>query len=107
LCCLQGAVGFPLPPVLAAGVQAVGALAVALTNGRTCSSDMMQHPAAAPHLRTLYHWLEPAVAPLEPLLLAAGVGRGHPQRHCHCGECCCCWLHERPHCMHACFCLPL
>ena len=83
---LQGAVGFPLPPLLAAGMQAVGTLPVALTNGRTCSSDMMQHPAAAPHLRALYRWLEPAVAPLEPLLLGAGVGRAHPHRHCHCGE---------------------
>ena len=83
---LQGAVGFPLPPLLAAGMQAVGTLPVALTNGRTCSSDMMQHPAAAPHLRALYRWLEPAVAPLEPLLLGAGVGRAHPHRHCHCSE---------------------
>ena len=83
---LSNEVAISRPPLLAAGMQAVGTLPVALTNGRTCSSDMMQHPAAAPHLRALYRWLEPAVAPLEPLLLGAGVGRAHPHRHCHCSE---------------------
>lgn len=34
----------------------------------------------------LYRWLEPLIAPLEPLLWLTGVGASHPQRRCVCGE---------------------
>lgn len=35
-------------------------------------------------MKVAYRLLEPLLAPLEPLLLAAGIGRGHPSRHCLC-----------------------
>ena len=52
----------------------------------TSALHPLQQPESAWRLEACYRWLEPLIAPLEPLLLAAGVERQHDQRHCLCGE---------------------
>lgn len=73
------------PPVSTAAAAAVWAASLSATNNRACMAQVMRCPTAAWHMRVLYRTLEPLVAPLEPLLLAAGIGQGHPARHCNCG----------------------
>ena len=63
-----------------------GTLLASSGTAAICSSGLLTHPATRPWIHVLYRLLEPATAPLEPLLLAAGVRRDHPHRHCHCGE---------------------
>lgn len=72
------------PPVSTAAAAAVWAASLSATNNRACMAQVMRCPTAAWHMRVLYRTLEPLVAPLEPLLLAAGIGQGHPARHCNC-----------------------
>ncbi|KAL4440563.1 hypothetical protein ABPG75_003564 [Micractinium tetrahymenae] len=75
---------FPLAPVATAAATAAWAAAVMATSWRSCTGAFMQHPVAARQLGVAYQLLRPLIAPLEPLLLAAGIGRGHPAWHCHC-----------------------
>ncbi|KAL4433906.1 hypothetical protein ABPG75_000347 [Micractinium tetrahymenae] len=75
---------FQLPPVAMAVSSLAWAAAAAAGNGTLCSSAFLAHPAAARRLEVLYRLLEPLVVPLEPLLLAAGVGQRHPARRCLC-----------------------
>ncbi len=83
---LQGAVGLWLPPLLSAVLQVASTAAMAATNPAHCASVYVRHAQAAAHMSLLYRWLEPLVAPLEPLLWLAGVGAAQPQRRCLCGE---------------------
>ncbi len=81
---------FPLylvPPVALMPLAAVWAAIMSTSNARVCRNELLQHPTAAWHLHACYRLLEPLVAPLEPLLLAAGIGHGRRERHCHCGGC--------------------
>jgi hypothetical protein len=82
---LQGAFVLQLPPVTSAAVQAAATALAAAGNRRTCASPRLTPPAVQSCLGLLYRLLEPAIAPLEPMLLAAGVGASHPHRACHCG----------------------
>lgn len=84
---VQCCVGLHLPPVLSAVVQVAGAAAVVARNRAHCGLPYMTHPDTASSLEAAYRWLEPAIAPLEPLLWLAGVRGGHPQRRCYCGAC--------------------
>ncbi len=74
---LQVGVGLQLPPVLGAALQLVSTLVVTTTNSTQC---------VAARMHTLYSWLQPAIAPLEPLLWAAGIPAAHPFRRCYAGE---------------------
>lgn len=82
----QCALGLPLPPLLNAAVQAAATALVARANPALCDSPYMRHAATAAGVELAYSYLEPAIAPLEPLLWAAGVGLAHPHRRCLCGE---------------------
>lgn len=73
----------PLPPLLAAAVQAAATATLATANPGLCSTLLRRHPE---HVATAYQWLQPAFAPLEPLLWGTGVDAEHPSRRCHCGE---------------------
>ncbi|KAL4441891.1 hypothetical protein ABPG77_003807 [Micractinium sp. CCAP 211/92] len=75
---------FQLPPVAMAASSLARAAVAASGNGRLCDSALLAHPAAAWRMGTLYRLLEPLIAPLEPLLLAAGIGLHHRARRCHC-----------------------
>lgn len=76
-----------LPPLLAAAVQLMGVAAVAARNPRVCAAPYMQHPQNRRLLGRVYRVLQPAVAPLEPLLAAVGVSSEHSMsRQCTCGE---------------------
>ncbi|KAL4448631.1 hypothetical protein ABPG75_005850 [Micractinium tetrahymenae] len=79
-----GAIGLRLPPLPSALLQAAGAAAMAATNPLHCASSYVRHPQAAAGMGMLYRWLEPLIAPLEPLLWLAGVGDAHSQRRCLC-----------------------
>lgn len=76
---------FKLPPVATAAAAAAWAALLASGNGRVCALGLAQHPACACGFDLLYRWGRPLVAPLEPMLLAAGVSRGHAARRCLCG----------------------
>lgn len=82
---VQCLLAFQLPPVAMAASSLARAAAAASGNGHLCDSALLAHPAAARRVGTLYRLLEPLVAPLEPLLLAAGIGQHHRARRCHCG----------------------
>ena len=85
-----------LPPLLSAAVQVAGVAAVAARNPRVCAAPYLQHPHNRRLLGRVYRLLQPAVAPLEPLLGAAGVsGENSLGRQCICGEPAarCCTLH--------------
>ncbi|KAL4440564.1 hypothetical protein ABPG75_003565 [Micractinium tetrahymenae] len=73
-----------LPPAATAAAAAVWTMVLASGNRRVCGLQLLQHPAAAWHVDLLYSCMHPLVAPLEPLMLAVGIGRDHPARHCHC-----------------------
>ncbi|KAI7836497.1 hypothetical protein COHA_009645 [Chlorella ohadii] len=75
---------FQLPPVAMAASACCTAAALASMNARVCASDFLQHPESAWRLEAYYRWLEPLIAPIEPLLLATGLHREHSERHCHC-----------------------
>lgn len=75
---------FKLPPVSMAASSAAWAAANSARGSRLCSS-CLQHRGGQWRMELLYRLLEPLVVPLEPLLLAAGIASGHPQRRCHCG----------------------
>ncbi len=83
--CVQCLLAFQLPPVAMAASSLARAAVAASGNGRLCDSALLAHPAAAWRVRTLYRLLQPLIAPLEPLLLAAGIGLHHRARRCHCG----------------------
>jgi hypothetical protein len=83
---LQGSLAFQPPPVLAAALYLAGACLAATTAPRVCSSALLTHRITLPWLHSLYRCLEPATVLLEPLLLALGTGRDHPQRRCLSGE---------------------
>jgi hypothetical protein len=70
------------------------------TNRHTCASTHMGRPLSRSLLSSLYRLLQPAAAPLEPLLVLAGVERLHSQRQCICGERshCCSWRYARMAC---------
>lgn len=80
----QGLLFFRLPPVSMAACSLAWAAATSARGPRLCST-CMQHRGSRWRMEVAYRLLEPLVAPLEPLLLAAGVVRGHPHRHCYCG----------------------
>jgi hypothetical protein len=83
---VQASIGLHLPPVLSAAVQAASTAALVSTNGAHCAAGIMQHAHTAARMDAAYLWLEPLIAPLEPLLWMMGVGATHSQRRCHCGE---------------------
>lgn len=83
---LQVGVGLQLPPVLGAALQLVSTLVVTTTNSTQCAAQYLQHQQVAARMHTLYSWLQPAIAPLEPLLWAAGIPAAHPFRRCCAGE---------------------
>ena len=86
--CPQSCLGLRLPPLLGAAVQVVATALVAAANPALCSTDFMKHPGTMERLEAIYSWLQPAFAPLEPLLWLVGIGADHPYRRCYCGEAC-------------------
>lgn len=64
---------------------AISALVVG-ANASLCQTPYLLHPATAARVEAVYSWLEPAVAPLEPLLWLVGIDAGHPRRRCYCGR---------------------
>lgn len=82
----QSCLGLRLPPLLGAAVQVVATALVAAANPALCSTDFMRHPGTLERLEIIYAWLQPAFAPLEPLLWLTGVGPDHPNRRCYCGQ---------------------
>ncbi|KAL4424120.1 hypothetical protein ABPG75_001421 [Micractinium tetrahymenae] len=76
--------GFQLPPVATAASSLAWAAALSAGHPQACASEYLQHRESRWRLEALYRLLEPAITPLEPLLLAGGIWRGHPRRRCHC-----------------------
>lgn len=90
---LQAAWSLELPPLLSAAVQLAGVVAVSFRNPSTCTATYMTQPLNTRLLGRLYRVLQPAVAPLEPLLAALGVDRANTAgRQCICGACGAGWL---------------
>lgn len=108
---------YQVPPVSTAATMAVWTAILSATNGKVCGSALLQQPVDTWHMSVWYHALEPLLSPLEPLLLAAGIGSDHPGRRCHggaygerrlaCGTCVArCAALPMPACMGSEGCLP-
>ena len=82
----QAAWSLELPPLLAMGAQLAGTVVAARGNSATCASPYLHRAANRRLMARAYALLQPAVAPLEPLLATVGLQASHPSRQCLCGE---------------------